>query len=78
MTDALGWVATATFSASYFCRQPRTMLAVQVSAALLWIGYGFLTAAMPVVVANAIVTGAAMWRWTRAEAPRNRRMPPSD
>jgi hypothetical protein len=69
--DALGWIATAVFSASYFFRQPRAMLAIQISAALLWIGYGLLTTAAPVVVANGIVAAAALWRWTRAAPPQN-------
>jgi hypothetical protein len=43
------------------------MLAVQVAAALLWIGYGALTAAAPVVVANVIVAGSAMFALRRRE-----------
>jgi hypothetical protein len=65
--EAIGWVATAVFSASYFVRRPRTMLAVQVAAALLWIGYGALTAAAPVVVANVIVAGSAAFALRRRE-----------
>jgi hypothetical protein len=69
MIDGLGWIATAVFSASYFFRKPRAMLAVQVCAAILWIGYGLLSAAAPVVVANGIVAAAALWRWTRGDRP---------
>ena len=61
MTEALGWIATALFSASYFARRQRAMLAIQASAALLWIAYGVLAAAFPVVAANAIVAAAAAW-----------------
>jgi hypothetical protein len=59
VTDAIGWVATAVFAASYFVRHRSAMLAVQMGAALLWIGYGLVTAAAPVVVANGIVVSAA-------------------
>lgn len=67
MIEVIGWVATAVFSASYFVRRSRTMLAVQVAAALLWIGYGALTAAAPVVVANVIVAGSAVFALRRRE-----------
>jgi hypothetical protein len=60
MTEALGWVATAVFSASYFVRRRTTMLVVQIGAALLWLGYGALTRAAPVMVANGIVVAAAL------------------
>jgi hypothetical protein len=59
VSDAIGWVATAVFALSYFVRRRRAMLSVQMAAALLWIGYGLLTAAAPVVVANGIVISAA-------------------
>jgi hypothetical protein len=67
MIDGLGWIATAVFSASYFFQRPRAMLAVQVCAAILWIGYGLLAGTAPVVVANGIVAAAALWRWTRRD-----------
>ena len=40
MLDGLGWVATAFFAASYFCKTSRSMRRVQAAAALLWVCYG--------------------------------------
>ncbi len=57
--DTAGWVATAVFSCSYFCRTSNTLRRVQALAALLWVAYGVLLHAMPIVVANVIVAGAA-------------------
>ncbi|HEU0122749.1 MAG TPA: hypothetical protein VFQ91_19610 [Bryobacteraceae bacterium] len=61
----IGWVATAAFASSYFCREGRSLRVVQGLAAMLWIGYGVFIRATPVVVANVIVAAAAgysMWR----------------
>ena len=41
-TDALGWVATAIFVASYFFSRASLLRAVQMVGALLWITYGLL------------------------------------
>jgi hypothetical protein len=59
MLNSIGWVATAVFVSSYFCRQASTLRKIQAGAALLWVAYGFLIGAMPVVVANVIVAAAA-------------------
>jgi hypothetical protein len=67
--NGLGWLATALFAASYFCRTPRTLRRVQASAALLWVGYGILMNALPVIVANVIVAALAVysdWKQPRA------------
>ena len=61
MGAALGWVATAAFSASYFARRPAVLRCIQAGAACLWIAYGLEIGAMPVVVANLIVAGAALF-----------------
>jgi len=61
MTAYIGWLATALFAVSYFCRTPKTLRLVQAFAALIWITYGFLIHAMPVVVANVIVALAAIY-----------------
>ena len=61
MVSGLGWVATATFVASYFLANPRALRAAQILGASLWVLYGFLISAPPVVVANALVIGAAAW-----------------
>ena len=57
----IGWVATAVFAGSYLCRRPATLRRVQAVAAVLWVAYGVLIQAAPVVVANVIVAGAALW-----------------
>jgi hypothetical protein len=57
----IGWIATAAFGVSYFAKTPKALRLVQACAALLWIAYGFIIHAMPVVVANAIVAGAAVY-----------------
>jgi inner membrane protein len=57
----IGWVATAVFAVSYFCKQPKMLRMVQALAALMWVTYGFLIGAMPVVVANVIVALAAVY-----------------
>jgi hypothetical protein len=51
----VGWVATAIFAGSYLCRREATLRRVQAAAAVLWLIYGLLIHALPVVVANAIV-----------------------
>jgi hypothetical protein len=60
MPDALGWLATAVFTASYFLKGPGALRRLQAFAALLWLGYGLIIRSMPVVVANALVAGAAL------------------
>ncbi len=61
MLSALGWVATAIFSSSYFFRRPAALRWIQAIAAVVWIAYGCLIHAVPVVVANAIVAIAAIY-----------------
>jgi hypothetical protein len=59
MSEWLGWTATALFTASYFCRRPSQLRRVQMAAALLWVIYGALMQATPVVAANVLVIAAA-------------------
>jgi len=61
MLDALGWLATAIFSTSYFFRQGAALRRVQGAAACLWVVYGVAIGAAPVVVANLIVGIAAFY-----------------
>ena len=56
----IGWVATAVFASSYLCKQPAALRRVQALAAVLWVVYGVIIKAPPVVVANLVVAGAAM------------------
>ena len=69
MLDAIGWIATATFSASYFFRRPAALRRIQAAAACLWIAYGLAIHAWPVVIANLIVAAAAAW--TASSSARN-------
>jgi hypothetical protein len=58
-------VATAIFAASYFFKDPVGLRRLQALAASLWIAYGVLIAAPPVIVANVIVAVMAIastWR----------------
>ena len=59
MTDYLGWAATALFVSSYFCARPEMLKRVQMLAAAIWIAYGVLIGASPVIVANVLVFAAA-------------------
>jgi uncharacterized protein with PQ loop repeat len=60
MLARIGWVATAVFASSYLCKRQETLRRVQAGAAVLWVIYGLLIHALPVVVANAIVAGVAL------------------
>jgi hypothetical protein len=65
----IGWVATGAFAASYWFRRPKALRLAQASAALVWVLYGALIEAWPVVVANVAVAGMAAWSSVRrAEA----------
>ena len=61
MTDLVGWVATAVFVASYFCTRADALRRLQMVGATIWMGYGLLMQAPPVVAANVLVLGAAAW-----------------
>jgi hypothetical protein len=59
--DWIGWVATAAFASSYLCKQPGSLRRVQASAAALWVIYGLIIHAFPVVVANVVVAAMALF-----------------
>jgi hypothetical protein len=65
--EAIGWIATAFFSASYFFRTPAALRRFQAGAAGLWIIYGLSIKALPVVIANVIVAAAALFTMLRDE-----------
>jgi uncharacterized protein with PQ loop repeat len=65
LTDTLGWIATLVFVASYFFSKPAALRAFQMLGAALWIAYGILIAAKPVIAANLLVFAAAAWTLTR-------------
>lgn len=73
--DWIGWVATALFASSYFLKQPVALRKVQAGAALLWVVYGLMIHALPVVVANVVVAAVAVASglpWRRLRGPRSR------
>jgi hypothetical protein len=59
MIEWVGWAATVVFAVSYFCRRPAALRRTQAVAALLWIGYGIIIKAPPVIVANLVVAAMA-------------------
>src|ERR1700736_4947940 len=60
-TQCLGWVATGVFVGSYFFVRPSLLRGIQMLGALLWVTYGLLINASPVIVANVLVFSAAAW-----------------
>lgn len=60
VADLIGWGATGLFAASYFVRDPRRLRLVQAAAALVWIAYGLMLKAAPVIGANAAVAALAL------------------
>jgi len=61
LPDGIGWTATAVFTASYLTRRPSTLRRVQMAGACLWLTYGLVTRAAPVIGSNILVLGAAIW-----------------
>ena len=56
----IGWIATVLFGASYFFKRPETLRKIQAGAALLWIAYGVIIHALPVIAANLVVAATAL------------------
>jgi hypothetical protein len=65
VVEYLGWAATAVFVGSYFCRRAAVLRGVQMAGAAMWVLYGLLIGASPVVVANLLVVAAAAWTAAR-------------
>ncbi len=59
--DWIGWIATAIFAGSYRCKDPMKLRRVQAVAACMWVVYGAVIGAAPVLVANLLVAGFAGW-----------------
>lgn len=59
MIELLGWLATAVFVGSYFCSNATALRALQMAGAILWVVYGVLMGALPVIAANLLVLMAA-------------------
>ena len=65
IADALGWTATVVFVGSYFFRRAAVLRGIQMFGSALWILYGILIAAKPVIAANVLVFAAAGWTLLR-------------
>ena len=61
MLDAIGWIATALFAISYFFDGQTALRRVQAVSACLWIVYGLMISAYPVVASNVIVAVVALY-----------------
>jgi hypothetical protein len=57
----IGWLATAVFASSYLFKDPVALRRVQGGAAILWVIYGLMINAPPVVVANVLVAAMALY-----------------
>lgn len=68
VADALGWVATTVFVGSYFFSRAAALRGIQMLGSALWIIYGVLIAAKPVIAANVLVFAAAAWTLLRKSA----------
>jgi hypothetical protein len=66
MIDGVGWMATGLFVGSYFFARPLALRSAQMLGALLWMIYGLLIGARPVVAANVLVIAAAAFTTIRA------------
>jgi hypothetical protein len=77
MIDALGWVATALFAVSYLTKKPAHLRWVQAGAACLWVVYGALIGAAPVVVANVVVASLALFSLLRLPQSKSAESKPS-
>jgi hypothetical protein len=62
LVEGLGWAATAVFVGSYFFTRDGILVRVQMLGAVMWVTYGALMRAPPVVVANLLVLAAAGWK----------------
>ncbi len=75
LIEAIGWAATGVFVGSYFFTRAEILVRVQIAGALLWLVYGALMRAPPVIAANLLVVAAAAWKASQASRGR---APPSD
>ena len=72
LAASLGWTATGVVVASYFFKRADLLRVVQMVGAALWMLYGLLIGAVPVVVANVLVLAAAAWTIRAARQPVSR------
>jgi hypothetical protein len=77
VVETIGWIATAVFASSYFSKEPATLRRLQAAAAVLWIAYGVILKAPPVIVANVIVASLALWSSLPTTRPKTLGLAPS-
>jgi hypothetical protein len=65
MSDWVGWLATAAFASSYFFKSATALRRVQAVAAVLWIAYGVMLQAFPVIASNVIIAVLAIFSAAR-------------
>lgn len=65
IADAVGWMATSVFVASYFFSKPAMLRGLQMLGSVLWMIFGVLIASTPVIVSNVLVFAAAAWTLVR-------------
>lgn len=70
VADLVGWTATAVFTASYLTGHQATLRRVQMVGASLWLTYGLVTQAAPVIGSNILVLSAACWAEYRSRRER--------
>jgi hypothetical protein len=56
-------------------KQPKTLRLLQALSALLWISYGLIIEAMPVIAANVTVAALAIYTSRRQRVERKRKVP---
>jgi len=66
--EILGWAAAGVFTTSYFFTDPRALRRAQMLGAAMWMAYGVLLHANPVVVANLLNIVAMIWTARRSSA----------
>jgi hypothetical protein len=66
LADGVGWAATGVFVGSYFFTRAESIRRTQMAGALMWLVYGLMISAYPVIVANVLVFGAAAWSLARS------------
>jgi hypothetical protein len=67
-TELVGWLATAVFVGSYFAGTASSLRRLQMAGAFIWMVYGLLLEATPVIAANLLVLAAAAWTARRKPA----------
>ena len=75
LADSIGWTATAVFTASYLTKEHATLRRVQMAGASLWLTYGLVMQAPPVIGSNILVLSAACWAEYRQRRSMRRAAP---